>query len=92
MVRGGAGSGGAAAANAGQNLDPTQNPSSPYLLHAGESPATILVSPPLAANGSNYHAWARDMKRTMVSKNKFKFLDGSIVVPKDRFDPSYDTW
>ena len=54
MVHGGAGGGNTAAANTGQNLDPTQNPSSLYFLHAGESPATILVSPPLVANGSNY--------------------------------------
>ena len=32
------------------------------------------------------------MKRMMVSKNKFKFLDESIVVPKDQFDLSYNAW
>lgn len=31
------------------------------------------------------------MKRALISKNKWKFLDGSIPVP-DQFDPNFDAW
>lgn len=84
--------GGNAANDQNQNQDLSQNASSPYYLHPSESPATVLVSPPLAANGSNYHSWARDVRRALVAKNKFKFLDGSITVPIDRFDPKLEAW
>lgn len=65
-------------------MDPSQNPSSLFDVHPGEYPVTILVSPPL--NGNNYHSCAWSMKRAMIWKNKYRFLDGSIPVP-DRFDP-----
>lgn len=31
------------------------------------------------------------MKHALISKNKWKFLDGSLPMP-DRFDPSFDAW
>ena len=31
------------------------------------------------------------MKKALIGKNKFKFVNGSIPVP-DSFDPSYDAW
>lgn len=65
------------------------DPSSPYFVHPSENPSSALVNPPL--NGNNYHKWARLMKKALISKNKFKFVDGSITVP-DHFDPSYDAW
>nr|KYP56634.1 hypothetical protein KK1_002878 [Cajanus cajan] len=71
-------------------MDPLQNPSSPYYLHPSESPATVLVSPPLIP--SNYHSWAREMKRALISKNKFRFVDGTIEPPLDRFDPSFEAF
>ena len=75
------------AANA--TMDPSKNPSSHYFLHISESSAMVLVSPLLAANGSNYHSWARNVKRALIVKNKFRFLDGSITVP-DQFNPNFD--
>lgn len=77
------------AANA--TMDSSQNPSSHYFLHTSESLAAVLVSPLLAVNGSNYHSWARNVKRALIAKNKFRFLDGSITVP-DQFDPSAEAW
>ena len=56
-----------------------QDPSSPYFLHPNESPALVLVSTLL--NGSNYHAWSRAMKMSLLSKNKLKFVDGTILMP-----------
>lgn len=40
---------------------------------------------------SNYHIWARSMRRALGSKNKYKFVDGSIEVPNIA-DPSYIAW
>jgi len=60
-------------------MDVIQNAMSPYYLHAGENPSMVLVSPQI--NGHNYHSWSRTMKYVLVSKNKFKFLDGDIMVP-----------
>ena len=71
------------------NQDPTQNPSSPFYLHPTENPTVSLVNKVLQPG--NYHAWARLMKKALIGKNKFKFVDGSIEKP-DSFDPSYDAW
>jgi len=30
--------------NSSSNQDPTQNPSSPYYLHLGENPGTVLIN------------------------------------------------
>ena len=48
-----------------------QDPSSPYFLHPNESPAPVLIYTLL--NGSNYHAWSRAMKMSLLSKNKLTF-------------------
>lgn len=58
------------------SMDPVRNPSSPFNIHLGENPLVVLVSPPLS--GANYHSWTQLMKRAMVSKNKFLFVDGRI--------------
>ena len=73
----------------GGPTDPLQDPSSLYYVHAGDGPSSIVVTPVL--NGSNYHAWARSMRRALGAKNKFEFVDGSIPIP-DSFDPSYKAW
>ncbi|XP_057455232.1 uncharacterized protein LOC130746569 [Lotus japonicus] len=48
-----------------------------------------MVSPPL--NGRNYNAWARSMKRVLVAKNKFKFINGEIQVAVPG-DANYEAW
>ncbi|XP_019415124.1 PREDICTED: uncharacterized protein LOC109326775 [Lupinus angustifolius] len=54
----------------------------------GESGA-ILVSTTL--DGSNYQSWSRNMRRALGSKNKYKFVNGSIPVP-NHLDPDFDVW
>ncbi|RDX88514.1 hypothetical protein CR513_29884, partial [Mucuna pruriens] len=39
--------------NSSEYADPSQSPSSPYYLHPGENPRSILVPPPL--DGDNYY-------------------------------------
>ncbi|XP_061343371.1 uncharacterized protein LOC133289455 [Gastrolobium bilobum] len=69
--------------------DPQTNPSHPLFLHPNESPALVLVSPPL--NGENYHSWARGMKVALISKNKLGFIDGSIPAP-NQDEPTFAAW
>lgn len=59
------------------NSDPSLLPNSPYYLHPGENPSAILVSPSL--NKENYQAWSRSMRCALLTKNKHKFIDGSIT-------------
>lgn len=51
----------------------------PYHLHPDDNPRAILVTPPL--DGTNYYRWRRSMQRALLSKNKLKFVDGSISAP-----------
>ena len=71
------------------NQNPILDPLSPYYLHPGESPRIPLISLQLTAQ--NYHAWARAMKLALKSKNKLKFIDGSLVKP-DENDPLFIAW
>ncbi|XP_031251067.1 uncharacterized protein LOC116108971 [Pistacia vera] len=71
------------------NSDPTQNSSSHYYLHPNENPAVVLVTPVL--NGTNYHSWACAMKMALLSKNKLKFVDGTLRAPLTT-DPMFLAW
>ncbi|XP_028783620.1 uncharacterized protein LOC114739708 [Neltuma alba] len=64
--------------------------SSPYYIHPNENPALVLVSPPL--DGSNYHGWSRAMRMALLSKNKLKFVDGTLSRPSstDNFFPAWE--
>jgi hypothetical protein len=53
--------------------------SSPYHLHHGDSPGTVLVSQPL--DGDNCHTWSRSMVMALTAKNKLSFLNGSLAKP-----------
>ncbi|MCI10080.1 receptor-like serine/threonine kinase [Trifolium medium] len=66
---------------------PPADPSTPYFVHSSDGPSSVKVTPLLI--GSNYHSWARSMRRALGAKLKFEFLDGSIPAPVDVFDPSY---
>ncbi|XP_017438036.1 uncharacterized protein LOC108344080 [Vigna angularis] len=65
------------------------NPSSPYYLHPGENPGLTLIAQTL--NENNYSSWSRSMRRTLLSKNKTKFIDGSIKKPQ-KTDALFDAW
>jgi hypothetical protein len=62
---------------------------SPYYLHLGENPGAILVSPPLI--GSNYQSWRKYLKRTLLAKNKLKFVNGKLPMPPED-DAHFDSW
>ncbi|XP_058733710.1 uncharacterized protein LOC131605359 [Vicia villosa] len=65
------------------------NSTNPLYLHSNESPALILVAPPL--DNKNYHTWSRLMHIALISKNKERFIDGSF--PKQFVsDPMYAQW
>ncbi|XP_019434297.1 PREDICTED: uncharacterized protein LOC109340973 [Lupinus angustifolius] len=59
----------------------------PYYLHPGESLGAVLVTPPL--DGTNYGTWSISMRRALKSKNKYKFVDGTIITP-NATDPEFD--
>jgi hypothetical protein len=61
----------------------------PYYVHPSESPTTVCVTP--ALNRENYHGWALKMRRALATKNKFKFVDGSIEVPRED-DMNFAAW
>ncbi|CAJ2628544.1 unnamed protein product [Trifolium pratense] len=65
------------------------NSANPYYLHPNENPALVLVSPSLTAK--NYHTWSRSMHIALISKNKEKFIDGSLPKPPVS-DPLYAPW
>eukprot|EP00257_Ricinus_communis_P019374 XP_015578349.1 uncharacterized protein LOC107261721 [Ricinus communis] len=62
---------------------------SEYYIHPNENPALMLTLSQLI--GNNYHSRARSMKMSLISKNKFRFVNGSIKVPREE-DPSYNAW
>lgn len=69
------------AGNTGSNVvnqDPSQNPSSDYYVHPSDGPSFVIVTPPLS--GSIYCTLARSMRRALIAKNKYIFIDRSIEV------------
>ncbi|XP_022642892.1 uncharacterized protein LOC111242680 [Vigna radiata var. radiata] len=72
-----------------QHDNPANDPSSPFYLHPGENPGLTLISQVLSE--TNYSSWSRSMRRALLSKNKIKFIDGSIKKPK-RTEALFDTW
>ncbi|XP_014498998.1 uncharacterized protein LOC106760077 [Vigna radiata var. radiata] len=70
--------------------DQSNNPASPFYLHPGENPGLTLISQVLT--DSNYTTWSRCMRRALLSKNKIKFIDGSIKKPQNSKDPMFDAW
>ena len=66
--------------------------SNPLFLHHAKSPRAILVSKPLI--GENYHAWTRSMKKALIAKNKFGFVNSSITLssPLVKTPAEVDAW
>lgn len=61
----------------------------PFYLHPNENPTLNLVTPLL--NDKNYHSWSRSMHIALISKNKEKFIDGSLTKPPIGY-PLYAPW
>ena len=75
-----------------QNTTPPDhlvNPANPFYLHPGENPAVVLVSPPLTE--TNFHQWQREMLVALETKNKERFVNGSLHCPPIN-DPLHDAW
>lgn len=70
-------------------LDPT-NPISPYYIGPNENSGAMLVTQLL--DFTNYHGWARSMKRALRIKNKLGFIDGSIPIPTEANSPLLEQW
>ncbi|GAU31058.1 hypothetical protein TSUD_214940 [Trifolium subterraneum] len=62
----------------------------PYYIHPSENPTTVCVSPQLEGE-NNYHGWAKRMQRVLATKNKFRFVDGSIPIPRED-DLNFIAW
>lgn len=69
--------------------DYATNPTNPSYLHPNENPSLVLVTP--HSDKKKYHAWARAMKLSLISKNKLGFIDGSIEPPATG-DSLYQAW
>ncbi|XP_026430937.1 uncharacterized protein LOC113328061 [Papaver somniferum] len=60
----------------------------PYVIHPTDNPATVLSSPLL--QGDNYGSWVRGITKSLNSKGKLGFVDGSLPPPKDELQ--YQCW
>ncbi|XP_050207748.1 uncharacterized protein LOC126657149 [Mercurialis annua] len=63
--------------------------SSPFFVHPGENPSLALLTN--LFDGTNYHAWYRSMRMALISKNKYKFVNGSISALNPDHD-NYEVW
>lgn len=69
---------------------PIEDPSSPYYLHHGDSPGSVLVSQVLT--GDNYNTWSRSVMMALIAKNKIRFIDGSLSSPPPSSEVMYHAW
>ncbi|XP_072056223.1 uncharacterized protein [Arachis hypogaea] len=69
--------------------NPALDPASPYFLHPGENSGSSLLSTLLV--GNNYQIWEKAMWRTLTSKNKLGFVNGSIKKP-ERGTALFEAW
>ena len=51
----------------------------PLFLHHAENPSTVLVTQPLTG-GENYSAWARAVRKALLTKNKLGFIYGTLTL------------
>jgi len=75
---------------ASRNTDAPTDQSSPFFVHPSDGPSSVIVSPVL--DGSNYHSWARSMRRELGGKMKYELVDGTIEPIVDDFDPLFRHW
>ena len=70
-------------ATAGENAPSSSSQDSPMddplFLHHAESSSTVLVTQPLIG-GENYLAWARAVRKALLTKNKLAFIDDSLTL------------
>ena len=61
------------------------NPNDPLFLHLGENIGVVLTSQPLI-EGENYSAWARLVRKSLITKNKLGSIDGSLTISSPLVD------
>ena len=71
------------------NSPQSETSSNPFFLHHADNLGSVIVSS--ALDGDNFVTWRRSMMMALVAKNKFGFVDGSIVKPPAG-DPSLHGW
>ncbi|XP_014499195.1 uncharacterized protein LOC106760245 [Vigna radiata var. radiata] len=71
------------------DMDQSANPANPFYLHPRKNLGLTLISQVLSE--TNYSSWSRSMRRAPLSKNKIKFIDGSIKKPQ-RSEALFDAW
>ncbi|XP_052107322.1 uncharacterized protein LOC110273108 [Arachis duranensis] len=59
------------------NTNLLQDPSSCYYLHPSETPGIALTTTPLTT--LNYHTWSKSVWICLKSKNKIRFIDGTLL-------------
>ena len=66
--------------------------SNPLFLHHAESPGAMLMSEALI--GETYHAQAHSMKKALIAKKKFGFVNGNITLssPLVKTPTVIDAW
>ena len=67
-----------------------ESTNNPYFLPANENPGLILTSQPLIGP-ENYMTWARSVFLALSSRNKFGFVNGSILEPNPT-SPLFNSW
>ncbi|KAI3500484.1 hypothetical protein L1887_36306 [Cichorium endivia] len=78
---------------AGEDVSPPKNEtidsSSPYYIHASDSPRQMQTNDPLT--DSNYSDWVQEMANFLFAKNKMGFVDGTIPKPDEKHN-TYMPW
>jgi len=72
-----------------QFSDHATNHANPFYVHPNDDPSLVLVTTIL--DGTNYTSWYREMKIALISKNKWKFVDGTFTEPAPTH-LLYDIW
>ncbi|KAJ0464609.1 putative RNA-directed DNA polymerase [Helianthus annuus] len=63
--------------------------SSPYYIHASDSPRQMQTNDPLT--DSNYSDWVQEIENFLFAKNKMGFVNGTIPKPDEKHN-TYTAW
>ena len=59
-------------------------PTSPYFLHPTEGLGVLITV--VVFDGKNYDLWEKAVTTTLLAKNKFGFIDGTLQKPTPKDD------
>lgn len=59
---------------------------SPYYLHPSDNPGALITS--VLLRGDNYSEWATELSNSIQAKQKFGFINGTLVKPTTEPDLS----